>query len=103
MSVTNSVATPGVKDGDVENQAPKDQEVVQVVGAMEGRSVEPVDETTCEKIAAVGQQRAPATYTHTTLTNDTRRTHNSPIVSKRERSLLSDAYLNARFTGTDAS
>ena len=70
---------------------------------MEGKSVEPVGGTTCEKVAAVGQQRVPAIYTHTTLTNDTRHTQHYLIGSGRERSLLSDAYLNALLTGTDAT
>ena len=100
MSVSNSVAAPGFEDGDFENQAPKDHEVV---GAMQGKNVEPADGTACGKIAAVGQQRVPAIYNHTTLTNDIKHTLWFPIYSRRERSLLSDAYLTALLTGTDAT
>ena len=80
-------------------QAPKDQEVVHVEGAMEGKGFEPV----ATKIAAVGQQRVQTIYSHTTLTHNTRRTHNYPIGSGCEKSDLSAAYLNALFTGTDAT
>ena len=55
MSVTNSVATPGGKDGDLENQAPKDQKAAQVASAMEGKWLEPM----ATEIAAVGQQKGP--------------------------------------------
>ena len=55
------------------------------------------------KIAAVGQQRVPTIYTHTTLTNDTRHTQKSPIGSRREKIAVARTYLNALFTGTDAT
>ena len=42
MPVTNSMATPGVKDGDLEHQAPKDQEAAKGENAMEGKVFEPV-------------------------------------------------------------
>ena len=75
MSVTNSVATPGVKDGDLENQAPEDHEEAQGQNAMEGKVLEPV----ATEMAAVGPQQhsaeqAPSIY-HTTLTNRHTHTH----------------------------
>ena len=105
MSVTNSVATPGFKDGDLKNKAPKDKEAAQGVKAVEGKVPEPV----ATEVAAVGLQQQGAeqvqTIYHTTLT--TRRTqnraHKYPIGSGREKSELSAADLNAIFTGTDAT
>ena len=84
MSVTNSVATPGVKDGDLENQAPKDHEEARGQNAMEGKVLEPM----ATEMAAVGPQQhsaeqVPTTY-HTTLTNRTtqHRTKQFPIVAE---------------------
>ena len=50
------MATPGVKDGDLENQAPKDKEAAQGENAMEGKVPEPV----ATEIAAVGPQQHTA-------------------------------------------
>ena len=98
VAVSIFVATPGVKDSNLEDQAPKDQEDV---GAVEGNCVEPPCGISCETKSAGGQQWAPAIYTHTTLTNDIKHTK-CPIGLGRERS-LSGANLTALLTGTDGT
>ena len=104
MSVTNSVATPGVKDGDLENQAPKDHEEAMSQNAVEGKVREPM----ATEMAAVSPLQHGAeqvsTLTHTTLTNP--RTQNCaqpnyPVGPGREESFVN--FLNALDTGNDAT
>ena len=103
MSVTNSVATPGVKDGDLENQAPKDHKEARCQNAIEGKVLEPV----ATEMAAVSPQQHGAkqvsTIYHTTLTNrhTQHRAQNSPVGPGREKSVV--AFFNALVTGTDAT
>ena len=103
MSVTNSVATPGVKDGDLENQAPKDHEEARCQKAMEGKVLEPV----ATEMAAVSSQQYVAEQVskiyHTTLTNrhTQHRAQHYPIGPRLDK--LSVAYSDALVTGTDAT
>ena len=103
MSITNSVATPGVKDEDLEHQAPKNHEEAMGQNAVEGKVLEPM----AKEMAAVSPLQHGAeqvsTITHTTLTNQrTRnRTQNYPVGPGREKSVV--AYFHALVTGIDAT